>query len=167
MAKNVQKLGIVAVTAVIIGVFYVISDHDRGQASDNADADALHEGVLRERAESSASLPLGPIQDSVYEVVEQMPRFPGGDAALSQYISSHVNYPAVAEENGIQGRVVCTFIIEKDGSISDVRVIRSVDPSLDREAQRVIKAMPRWIPGRQNGETVRVKFATPVSFSLQ
>ena len=81
-------------------------------------------------------------ETKVFEVVEQMPQFPGGDAALMQYLSSHIKYPVVAEENGIQGRVVCTFVVERNGSISDVRVVKSVDPSLDKEAVRVIKSMP-------------------------
>ncbi len=103
----------------------------------------------------------------VFEVVEQMPQFPGGDAALMQYLSSHIKYPVVAEENGIQGRVVCTFVVERNGSITDVRVVKSVDPSLDKEAVRVIKGMPNWIPGKQNGSAVRVKYTVPVTFRLQ
>jgi protein TonB len=103
----------------------------------------------------------------VHDVVEQMPSFPGGDAALTQYLSSNVKYPAVAVENGIQGRVVCKFVVERDGSITDVRVVKSVDPSLDKEAVRVIRAMPRWFPGRQNGAAVRVNYTVPVRFSLQ
>jgi protein TonB len=106
-------------------------------------------------------------ETKVFEVVEQMPQFPGGDAALMQYLSSHIKYPVVAEENGIQGRVVCTFVVERNGSISDVRVVKSVDPSLDKEAVRVIKSMPAWIPGKQNGAPVRVKYTVPVTFRLQ
>ena len=106
-------------------------------------------------------------ETKVFEVVEQMPQFPGGDAALMQYLSSHIKYPVVAEENGIQGRVVCTFVVERNGSISDVRVVKSVDPSLDKEAVRVIKGMPNWIPGKQNGSAVRVKYTVPVTFKLQ
>ena len=106
-------------------------------------------------------------ETKVFEVVEQMPQFPGGDAALMQYLSSHIKYPVVAEENGIQGRVVCTFVVERNGSISDVRVVKSVDPSLDKEAVRVIKGMPAWIPGKQNGSAVRVKYTVPVNFRLQ
>ncbi len=106
-------------------------------------------------------------ETKVFEVVEQMPQFPGGDAALMQYLSSHIKYPVVAEENGIQGRVVCTFVVERNGSISDVRVVKSVDPSLDKEAVRVIKGMPNWIPGKQNGSAVRVKYTVPVTFRLQ
>ena len=103
----------------------------------------------------------------VFDVVEQMPSFPGGQSALLQYLSSNIKYPVVAEENGIQGRVIVTFVVEKDGSITDVRVVKSVDPSLDKEAQRVVKSMPKWIPGKQNGAPVRVKYTVPVTFRLQ
>jgi len=106
-------------------------------------------------------------ETKVFDVVEQMPSFPGGTAALMQYLSSNIKYPVVAEENGVQGRVVCTFVVEKDGSITDVRVVKSVDPSLDKEAMRVVKSMPRWIPGKQNGSAVRVKYTVPVTFRLQ
>ena len=106
-------------------------------------------------------------ETKVFEVVEQMPQFPGGDGALMQYLSSHIKYPVVAEENGIQGRVVCSFVGEGKGAITDVRVVKSVDPSLDKEAVRVIKSMPNWIPGKQNGSAVRVKYTVPVTFRLQ
>ena len=106
-------------------------------------------------------------ETKVFDVVEQMPSFPGGTAALMQYLSSNIKYPVVAEENGVQGRVVCTFVVEKDGSITDVRVVKSVDPSLDKEAMRVVKSMPKWIPGKQNGSAVRVKYTVPVTFRLQ
>ena len=106
-------------------------------------------------------------ETKVFDVVEQMPSFPGGPSALMQYLSSNIKYPVVAEENGVQGRVVCTFVVERDGSITDVRVIKSVDPSLDKEAVRVVKSMPKWIPGKQNGSAVRVKYTVPVTFRLQ
>ena len=86
---------------------------------------------------------------------------------MLQYLSSHVKYPVVAQENGIQGRVTISFVVERDGSITDVRVAKSVDPSLDREAARVVSSMPRWNPGKQNGSAVRVKFNVPVQFKLQ
>ena len=105
--------------------------------------------------------------DKVFDVVEQMPSFPGGDAALMTFLSTNVHYPVVAEENGIQGKVILTFVIERDGSISDVEVVKSVDPSLDKEAVRVIESMPRWKAGTQNGEPVRVKYTMPVTFRLQ
>ena len=105
--------------------------------------------------------------NKVFDVVEQMPSYPGGMGALMQYLSSHIKYPVIAEENGIQGRVICTFVVERDGSITDVRVAKSVDPSLDKEATRVVKSMPHWIPGKQNGSAVRVKYTLPVTFRLQ
>ena len=106
-------------------------------------------------------------ETKVFDVVEQMPSFPGGPSALMQFLSSNIKYPVVAEENGVQGRVVCTFVVERDGSITDVRVIKSVDPSLDKEAVRVVKSMPKWIPGKQNGSAGRVKYTGPVTFRLQ
>ena len=106
-------------------------------------------------------------ETKVFDVVEQMPSFPGGPSALFEYLSKNIKYPVVAEENGIQGRVIVTFVVERDGSITDVRVVKSVDPSLDKEAQRVVKSMPRWIPGKQNGSAVRVKYTVPVTFRLQ
>lgn len=107
------------------------------------------------------------VENKVFDVVEQMPSFPGGPSALMQYLSSNIKYPVVAQENGVQGRVVVSFVVERDGSITDVQVARSVDPSLDREAQRVVRSMPRWIPGKQNGQAVRVKYNVPVAFRLQ
>jgi len=106
-------------------------------------------------------------ETKVFEVVEQMPEFPGGQAALLKWISDNIKYPTIAEENGIQGRVVCTFVVERDGSVTDVQVARSIDPSLDKEAVRVLKKMPRWNPGKQNGSAVRVKYTVPVTFKLQ
>ena len=106
-------------------------------------------------------------ETKVFDVVEQMPQFPGGPQALFEYLSKNIKYPVVAEENGIQGRVIVTFVVERDGSITDVKVAKSVDPSLDKEAMRVVKSMPHWIPGKQNGAAVRVKYTVPVTFRLQ
>ena len=106
-------------------------------------------------------------ETKVFDVVEQMPQFPGGPNALFEYLSKNIKYPVVAEENGIQGRVIVTFVVERDGSITDVKVAKSVDPSLDKEAMRVVKSMPHWIPGKQNGAAVRVKYTVPVTFRLQ
>lgn len=100
-------------------------------------------------------------------IVEQMPAFPGGNAALMQYLAKNVKYPMIAIETGVSGRVVISFVVERDGSISNVKVMKSVDASLDNEAMRVVSGMPKWIPGRQNGNTVRVKYQVPVSFRLQ
>ena len=107
------------------------------------------------------------VATKVFDVVEEMPSFPGGQGALMSFLSSNIKYPVVAQENGVQGRVIVGFVVERDGSITDVKVMRSVDPSLDREAQRVVRAMPRWKPGKQNGSAVRVKYTVPVVFRLQ
>ena len=104
----------------------------------------------------------------VFVIVESMPEFPGGQQALFKYLSENVKYPVIAQENGIQGRVICQFVVNKDGSIVDVEVVRSGgDPSLDKEAIRVIKSMPKWKPGKQRGKPVRVKYTVPVNFKLQ
>ncbi len=107
------------------------------------------------------------VSQKIHEVVEQPPQFPGGQAALLSWLSQNIHYPPVAEENGIYGRVVVSFVVESDGSISNVQVVRGVDPSLDKEAVRVTKAMPKWLPGKQNGQAVRVKYNLPVTFKLQ
>lgn len=104
-------------------------------------------------------------QNKIFEVVEQQPQFPGG--SVNGWLADHIKYPVVAAENGIQGRVVVQFVVERDGSVSQVRVVRGVDPSLDKEAQRVISSMPKWIPGKQNGQSVRSRFTVPVTFRLQ
>lgn len=104
--------------------------------------------------------------NSVYDVVEQMPSFPGGISGLRTYLNQNIRYPAEAQEICVQGRVVVSFVVEKDGHISDVTVVRSVEPSLDKEAIRVVRNMPRWTPGKQGGEPVRVRYNVPVSFRL-
>jgi len=107
-------------------------------------------------------------EEVVFVIVESMPEFPGGQQALFKYLSENVKYPVIAQENGIQGRVICQFVVNKDGSIVDVEVVRSGgDPSLDKEAIRVIKSMPKWKPGKQRGKPVRVKYTVPVNFKLQ
>ena len=105
--------------------------------------------------------------EKVYEVVEQMPQFVGGQAALMRYLSENVKYPVEAQKNGVQGRVVICIIVEKDGTLTHVRVGRSVTKLLDEEAIRVVKGMPKWEAGRQNGIPQRVKYYVPVSFRLQ
>ena len=124
--------------------------------------------------------------DKVFDVVDQMPQFAGGSytyknaqgisktvnigggpSGLAQYLSLAIRYPVVAEENGVQGRVICTFIVETDGSISNVKVVKNVDPALDKEAVRVISSMPKWKPGTLKGKVVRVKYTVPVTFSLK
>ena len=107
------------------------------------------------------------VTEEIFVVVEEQPDFPGGQAAMMKFLSDNIRYPVIAQENGIQGRVICSFVVERDGSITDVQVVRGVDPSLDREAIRVIQQMPRWKPGKQRGSAVRVRFTLPVVFRLQ
>ena len=107
-------------------------------------------------------------EEVIFMVVETMPEFPGGQQALFKYLAENVKYPVIAQENGIQGRVICQFVVNKDGSIVDVVAVRSSgEPSLDKEAIRVIKSMPKWKPGKQRGKPVRVKYTVPVNFRLQ
>ena len=107
-------------------------------------------------------------EEVIFVVVESMPEFPGGAQAMMRYIAENIKYPVIAQENGIQGRVICQFVVEKDGKVSDIQVVRSSgEASLDKEAQRVIGSMPKWKPGKQRGKPVRVKYTVPVNFRLQ
>lgn len=104
--------------------------------------------------------------DMVFDVVEVMPQYPGGPIAMLKYLMENIKYPEQAMKEGIQGRVTVRFIVEKDGSISDVKPILSVHPLLNKEAVRVVKSMPKWSPGKHNGKPVRVRFNLPVMFKL-
>lgn len=129
------------------------------------DKDALPpEEVLKNKEVTG---PPAPPKEQVFKVVEQMPTYPGGNSELFKYLSSSIKYPTVAAENGIEGKVIITFVVGKDGSITNVKVARSLDPSCDKEAVRVVKAMKPWIPGRQNGQNVTVEYTLPVTFKLQ
>lgn len=103
----------------------------------------------------------------VYYEVDEMPSFPGGLNGLMTFLAQNMVYPVTAQENGVQGRVTVSFVVETDGFITDVEVARSVDPFLDREAMRIVKAMPKWTPGKKDGKPVRVKYTVPVVFRLQ
>ena len=105
--------------------------------------------------------------NKVYDAVEVPPSFPGGSGAMLSWIHDHIKYPPIAMKNDISGRVVVQLIVEKDGSVSNVNVVRSIDPSLDREAVRVVSSMPKWTPGKVKGSPVRVRYTLPVAFKLQ
>lgn len=121
-----------------------------------------------EASPSAMVVPTDTIEDTkVYDVVEQMPQFPGGSSALFEYLANSIKYPVAAEDAKLQGRVIVTFTVERDGSITGVRVAHSAGESLDNEALRVVKFMPRWTPGRQKGKAVRVQYTVPVTFRLQ
>ena len=107
-----------------------------------------------------------PDENSIFQVVELLPEFPGGMAELMKYLQKNLRYPQICKEQGVQGRVIVQFVVNTDSTITDVNVIKSVNPHLDEEAVRVVKAMPKWNPGKQRGELVRVRFTLPVTFRL-
>lgn len=129
------------------------------------------EDIKNKPIEIVAAPVAAPIQEEdeqvIFQVVEEMPHFPGGEQALMKWLSENIRYPVIAQENGIQGRVICQFVVNTDGSIVDIQVVRGVHPSLDEEAVRVIKSMPKWVPGKQRGKPVRVRFTLPINFKLQ
>ena len=107
------------------------------------------------------------VDQAIFEVVEEQPEFPGGMEALLKYLAKNINYPESAVDNGIQGKVMVRFVVERDGSVSAVETYKSVDPALDKEAMRVVKTLPKWKPGRQQGKAVRTRYIVPVVFRLQ
>ena len=106
-------------------------------------------------------------EEEVFLIVEQMPKFPGGDEALRKYLAQSVKYPVIAQENGIQGRVFVSFVVNKNGEVTNVKVARPFDPNLDKEAVRVVQSMPKWEPGMQRGKVVKVSYTVPINFVLQ
>ena len=152
-----------------------VAFHKTNKSTDSITQESLDEGLPFEvLGNADAVIPqtepsdVGEIQSTLMgDVVEQMPSFPGGPQALLNYLSEHINYPEGYEEICIQGRVVITFVVEKDGSLSDITVVKSLEKAFDEEALRAVKSMPKWIPAMQNGEPVRVKFAVPVNFRLK
>jgi len=103
----------------------------------------------------------------VFFIVEDMPEFPGGELALRKFIGNAIKYPVIAQENGIQGKVYVTFVVGKDGSVTNASIARGVDPSLDKEALRVVNSLPKWKPGKQRGKPVNVSYTVPINFVLQ
>ena len=128
---------------------------------------AKSEAELKAEAKASDAIaPADTAKNVVYDVTETMPQFPGGQEVLLKYLAANIKYPASAVKAKKQGRVIVTFIIQKDGSVAKARIAKSVDPELDAEALRIVKAMPNWTPGTQDGKPVNVKYAIPVVFSL-
>jgi len=106
-------------------------------------------------------------EDETYDVVQQMPVFPGGESELRYFISKHLKYPTIAQDNGIQGKVIVRFVVTRTGNVENPQVLRSLDPGCDREAMRVVKSLPRFIPGKQNGVNVSVWYTMPIKFKLE
>ncbi len=143
-------------TKTTIGAFTVVGNDEIGGE------------VLKAKEEiAQPEPPKNEEENKVFDVVEEQPSFPGGQGALMAWLNDNIKYPVVAAENGIQGKVIVQFVVGKNGSISNVKVLRSVDPSLDKEAVRVVSNMPNWTPGKQNGASVNVRFTLPVTFRLQ
>ncbi|MDE6315808.1 MAG: energy transducer TonB, partial [Muribaculaceae bacterium] len=132
------------------------TDFDKGTDDVSVVREHKEEVIVEEKHET----------EKVFTVVEQMPEFPGGTSALYEYLSKNIRYPEQAAQNDIQGRVTVQFVVEKDGSIGEVKVVRSKDPDLDKEAVRVVKSLPKFVPGKMNGQSVRVWFTLPITFKL-
>ncbi len=137
-------------------------DFDQGTDNKAVIREFKNEVVVEEKVEKPKE-----VVEEVFTVVEQMPQFPGGEQALMKYLQSHINYPPMAAENNVQGKVVVQFVVDKTGMVGEVKVVRSVDKDLDREAARVCKSLPKFTPGRQNGHPVSVWYTLPVFFKLQ
>ena len=137
-------------------------DNEKGTEDRNVTRTLKEEVVVEKKVEAPKE-----VKEEVFRSVEQMPQFPGGEAALMKYLQSHINYPPMAAENNIQGRVVVQFVVDKTGKVGEVKVVRSVDKDLDKEAVRVCKSLPKFTPGRQNGQAVAVWYTLPITFKLQ
>lgn len=144
-----------------------IKESQTAIGSTNFDKGTDDINVVREYKDEVIVEEKKPEPEQVFQSVEQMPKFPGGDAELMKYIQEHLRYPTMAAENNIQGRVVVQFVVTKNGSIGEVKVIRSRDQDLDKEAVRVVKSLPNFIPGRMNGQPVNVWYTLPINFKLQ
>lgn len=148
-------------------VLTIIDDNDTAEETNFASSEETGEDVVIKHIPVKVDEEVV-VEDDIFVVVEENPQFPnGGAAGLLQYLGKNIKYPTIPQENGTQGRVTVQFVVNKDGSIVDVKVIRGVDPYLDKEAVRVISTMPKWIPGKQRGVPVRCKFTVPVTFELQ
>ena len=140
---------------------------------DNVETESIEISTEDDKEEVVIAAPVeAPVEEEeeevIFVIVEQNAEFPGGQKALMKYLAENIKYPVIAQESGLQGRVICQFVVNKDGSIEDIQVVRSAgDKSLDNEAVRVIKTMPKWNPGKQRGKAVRVRFTLPVVFKLQ
>lgn len=151
--------------------FLLIAANSCVNRDKNSQSDTTTEDVVSATDSTDIADPLldKPIEDNseIFVVVEEQPQFPGGNVAMMKFLNENIKYPVEAQRNGVQGRVICNFIVEKDGRLSEFNVVRGVDPLLDQEALRVLKSMPNWTPGKQRGEEVRVRFTLPVVFRLQ
>ena len=153
---------LILTSVALIMLLFSCGESEREDATSTANSNTESAETRAEKSVSKKEF-----TGKVYDIVEQMPSFPSGPAELMKWLSSHVQYPAIAIESCIQGTVIVAFIVEPDGSVSNAKLVRSVDPCVDQEALRVVRQMPKWKPGKQNGAAVRVKYNVPVIFKLQ
>ncbi|MBO8447362.1 MAG: TonB family protein [Bacteroidetes bacterium] len=145
----------------------VIEIKDNTEEVETVDFSAEDDASQRVVVQAPVAAPVEEEEEQqIFVVVEKMPEFPGGEEAMRRYLARNIRYPLIAQENGIQGRVICQFVVNADGKIVDVQVVRGVEASLDAEAVRVIQSMPSWTPGKQGGKSVRVKYTLPIRFKL-
>ena len=165
--KQTSKLGIFKYTLLIpvIGALVVFNSACKPRTETAQTVEAVE---ITDIAETAVALDtLSQTEKKVYSHVEVMPSFPGGEKALMHFLQENIAYPVAAAEQGIEGRVIVRFVVTEDGSVTDVEVLRSLDPSCDEEAISVVKKMPNWIPGKQNGQAVAVYYTLPILFRLQ
>ena len=153
---------LILTSAALIMLLFSCGDSEREDAATTANGNTESAETRTEKSVSKKEF-----TGKVYDIVEQMPEYPGGLTALMNYLRANTRYPAAAQKAGIEGRVIVSFIVESNGSVSNVEIVRSVDTDLDQEALRVVRQMRKWKPGKQDGNAVRVKFHLPIKFMLE
>jgi periplasmic protein TonB len=162
-----------AETPQVAEILDIVDNDEEIEEEEIQSTEDTNQAITGPSSAVSSGFTTGPIatgevsdEEEIFQVVEQMPEFPGGMQKLLEYLGKNIHYPTMAQENGIQGRCIIEFVVNKDGSIVDPKVVKSLDPSCDKEAMRVVKSMPKWKPGLQRGKPVRVRYTVPVSFRL-
>jgi protein TonB len=161
-----EQQAVVRYVAPVVVDSVKVEDQSKMLISDEQVATTVNKEVV-EVVEQKQEVVPEEKEEQVFVVVEEMPEFPGGEKALRTYLATSVKYPTIAQENGIQGKVFVNFVVNKDGSVSNVKIARGVDPAIDAEALRVVTSLPRWKPGKQRGAPVRVSYTVPISFKLE
>ena len=155
--KKVPTKTVIIVLIILVAVFLIY------KVTKQKEATKIVQKPEIEQPKSTTNTPT----DKIYDVIEKMPEYPGGDQALMEFLSKHIEYPPSAQENGIQGKVIIGFVVSKIGKVENVQILRSLDPSLDKEALRVVNLLGNWIPGEKSGEKVSVRYTLPIAFRLQ
>lgn len=153
---------LILTSVALIMLLFSCGESEREEATSTVNRNTESAATRAEKSDSKKEL-----TGKVYEIVDQMPEYPGGLTALMNYLRANIRYPEAAQKAGIEGRVIVSFIVEPNGSVSNVEIVRGVDSDLDQEALRVVRQMPKWKPGKQDGSTVRVKFHLPIKFMLK